>query len=262
MQSNSLLFLIFLLSFNFFKAQDNYVEEIAVDTVEIKSNSNSSRKIDSMIMSGYTTDNALYPKKFKENFRKKYQTEEFNYNTTKPRVSLWQKLLAKIQEWLRSVFGEVDGTKTLDYTGMFLKILAFLLVGFLLYIIISYFISKDGNFFFSKKSKKININAEEITEDIHEINFPEKILQFENKKEFRYAIRYQFLYVLKKLSDKKLIDWNTEKTNHDYQKELKSKNQKELFAELVYIFEHVWYGEFDINEENYLILKNKFLKGF
>lgn len=145
--------MIFILSFTFTKAQDSYVEEVTVDTVEIKSNS--SRKIDSIIMSGYATDNVLYPKKFKENFRKKYQTEEFNYNTTKPRISLWQKLLAKIQEWLRSVFGEVDGTKTLDYTGMFLKILAFLLVGFLLYILISYIIQKMAIFSLARNRRKL-----------------------------------------------------------------------------------------------------------
>ena len=64
--------------------------------------------------------------------------------------------------------------------------------------------------------------------------------------------------VLKKLSDKKQIDWNTEKTNHDYLKELKSESSKTNFAELLYIFEYVWYGEFEINEEAYLQFKKKF----
>lgn len=246
----------FLLCFIHAKAQESYVEEVTVDTVQISNNT--IKKIDSTIMSGYSTDNTLYPKKFKENFRKKYQTEEFDYTITKPRVSLWQKLLAKINEWLRSLFGEIDGGKTLSYTGLFLRVLGFLFVGFILYLVISYLISKDGNIFFSKKPKKINIEAQEINEDIHEINFPEKILEFENKKEFRYAIRYHFLYVLKKLSDKKLIEWNGEKTNHEYLTELKSETQRNQFSEMIYVFEYVWYGEFEIDETNYKSLKSKF----
>lgn len=259
MRCNFVYIYIFLLSFINAKAQNSHAEEITVDTIKIVNNS--IKKIDSTIMSGYTTNNTLYPKAFKENFRKKYQSEEFNYTTTKPRVSLWQKLLAKISQWLRHIFGEVDGKKALDYTGVFLRILAFLFVGSILYLLVRYLISKEGNVFFSKKPKKINIDTQEINEDIHGINFPEKILEFENRKEFRYAIRYHFLYILKKLSDKKLIEWNGEKTNQDYLKELKSESQRNLFSEMIHVFEYVWYGEFEINEMDYIKLKNKFSDG-
>ena len=68
----------------------------------------------------------------------------------------------------------------------------------------------------------------------------------------------RFLNVLKNLSDKKLIDWNVEKTNHDYLKALKTEQSKTVFAELLYIFEYVWYGEFEVNEETYHQLKKKF----
>ncbi|MEI7487385.1 MAG: hypothetical protein WCJ72_08235 [Chryseobacterium sp.] len=54
--------------------------------------------------------------------------------------------------------------------------------------------------------------------------------------------------MLKKLSDKKSINWNPEKTNKDYVTELKVPNLKNEFSNLSYIFEYVWYGEFSIDE--------------
>ena len=250
------LFLMFLLSFTFCRAQETY-QEVVTDSA-YSANFKDAKIIDSALIEGYVTNNNLTPKKFKPNFRKNYQTDEFNYTPKKPKTTGWDNLMRKIGELLRDIFGGVDGKQTVSFAGIFFKILGFFLLGFILYIIISYFVSKEGNFIFRKKNKTVNINSEDIVENIHEINFSEKILEFEKEKDFRTAIRYQFLNVLKKLSDKKMIDWNTEKTNHDYEREIKQEKIKEMFSELLYIFEYVWYGEFEINEENYQQLKKKF----
>ena len=117
---------------------------------------------------------------------------------------------------------------------------------------------KEGNLFFGKKNKKVEINAEELHENIHEINFPESIAKFERQGDFRSAVRYQFLFVLKKLSDKKQISWNPEKTNKDYLMELKAEHLKNEFSGLSYIFDYVWYGEFSIDEQAYLTFKNQY----
>lgn len=250
------VFLIVLMSITFGEAQGIY-QEVDTDST-YNANYNDAKIIDSTIISGYVTDNQLVPKKFRENFRKNYQTDDFDYTYTKPKPTGWDNLIRKIAEILRDIFGGVDGGKTVSFTGIFLKILGFLVLGFILYIIISYFISQNGNFIFSKKNKNAKIVSEDIVENIHEINFSEKILEFEKKKDFRSAIRYQFLNVLKGFSDKKMIEWNTEKTNHDYLKEIKIEKTKLIFSDLLYIFEYVWYGEFEIDEEAYKHLKRKF----
>ena len=95
-------------------------------------------------------------------------------------------------------------------------------------------------------------------ENIHEINFPESILGFERSGDYRSAIRYHFLFVLKKLSDKKRINWNPEKTNKDYVRELKADHLQEEFSKLSYIFDYVWYGEFSIDEESYEKFKEQY----
>jgi hypothetical protein len=167
--------------------------------------------------------------------------------------------MRRIDKILQSIFGETVFTNSAKITTILIRLFAIILVGFLLYFIIKYLMGKDGNFFFGKKNKKVDINEQELHENIHEINFPESIAKFESKGDYRSAVRYQFLFILKKLSDKKHINWNPEKTNKDYVMELKTEHLKNDFSGLSYIFDYVWYGEFTIDEQAYLKFKNQYL---
>ena len=84
------------------------------------------------------------------------------------------------------------------------------------------------------------------------------ISKAENQQDYRLAIRYHFLRMLKTLTDKNLIDWNPEKTNRDYISEISASELKEQFKDASRIFDYVWYGEFSINETEYKTYKDKF----
>ena len=214
---------------------------------------------DSLLLEKPTTDNIIFPKSFEEKFQSKYKGGEYDYTTVKPRESLWQKIQKRIKKILESIFGKVDPNKTASYAENIMRIFAVIIIGFVLYFLIKFLLGKDGNFFFSKKNKKLNIANQDLQENIHEINFSESIEKFERQEDYRSAVRYQFLLVLKKLADKKLISWNPEKTNKDYLSELKNNDLKASFKDLAYIFDYVWYGEFEVNQENYTQFKQKFL---
>lgn len=233
------------------------VAEAYLDSMGITGYGNMLRA-DSVLLKKPVSENQIYPKKFKENIQSRYKGNEFDYSTSKPRESFGQKLMRKIAKILESIFGETAFSSSAKGAEILIRVFAIVLVGFLLYIIIKFLLGKDGNFIFGKKNKKVDIAEEELHENIHEINFPESILAFEKTHDYRSAIRYQFLYVLKKLSDKKFINWNPEKTNKDYEKELKTPHLKNEFSGLSYIFEYVWYGEFSIDEENYLKFRNQY----
>ncbi len=233
------------------------VEEVYSDSIYTGHYKNMYRA-DSVLSENPVTQNTLYPKKFRENIPSRYKGKDFDYTTVKPRMSFWEKLMQKVYKIIEAIFGETVFRKSGNVAGMLIRLFAILLVGFLLYFIIKYLIGKEGNFLFGKRNKKVDIRDEELHENIHEINFPESILQFEKSGDFRSAVRYQFLFILKKLSDKKLISWNPEKTNKDYVAELKAPHLKNEFYDLSYIFEYVWYGEFSISEESYLTFKNQY----
>lgn len=215
-------------------------------------------KADSVLLKNPVSENTVYPKSFRPNIPSRYKGKDFDYTTVKPRMSFWEKLMNKIGRLIESIFGQTIFTKTGSIAGILIRFFAILLIGFLLYFIIKYLIANGGISFFGKKNRKVDIRDEELHENIHEINFPESILKFEKSGDFRSAVRYQFLYILKKLSDKKLITWNPEKTNKDYLAELKAPHLKNQFYDLAYIFDYVWYGSFAIDEPGYLKFKNQY----
>ncbi len=213
---------------------------------------------DSLSKTKFTTENIVFPKKIAENYRKNYQSKEFNYSEVRPQESLWSKLKRRFTKIWESIFGKVG--KTVDGLEFGLKLLAILVVATAVFFIAKYLLNKDGNFFWSRKNKKVNITSGVLHENIHEINFPTTILELEKRKDYRFAIRYQFLFALKKLSDQKLIQWNPDKTNTDYISEIKDDVQKIAYQELSYIFENVWYGEQRVDGDLYEKLKATFLK--
>ncbi len=261
---NSKLFLFcFFISLGFFKAQtvtDSVIlpsKYSSADTLKLKSGV-ILVKTDSLLKSKIETQNQLYPKKFEKKYLDKYKGNDFNYSEIKPHESFWSKIQRKILEWIRTIFGDVE-TKSFKFTDVMLKLIGIIVIGILLYFIVKYFMEKQGNFFFGKKNRRVtDIRNEDLHENIHEINFPESILKFEKQHDYRSAIRYQFLFVLKKLSDKNHISWNPEKTNKDYVQDLKDSSLSTSFQNLSYIFDYVWYGEFSIDETQYTNFKNQF----
>lgn len=213
---------------------------------------------DSVLGRVYSTENVVFPKKFRTNFKKSYQDEAFNYRTLEHHESVWQRVQRRLVKLLQSIFGKVDPLKTGKFIIFILRLLAILVVGCVVYLVVKYLLAKNGALFFSRKNKSLKIPEGDIHEDIHQINFSEAILKYESEGDYRSAVRYRFLQTLKKLSDQKLIDWNMEKTNRDYLAELKIANQKAVFRELTYIFDYVWYGEFKISDQDYLNFKIKF----
>ena len=213
---------------------------------------------DSLLQNQPFSENEIYSKKFRDQFQSKYKKPDFDYFTVKPEESFWQKISKRIQQLLESVFGKLDPQKAGRWTIMILRLFGIVLVALLLYFVTNLILKNDGKFFFRRKNSKVHYVGEDLIENIHEINFPDAIANFERTKEFRSAVRYQFLFVLKKLADQKLIFWNAEKTNNDYASELKSIKLKNDFKDVAYLFDYVWYGDFEVNEARYQNYKQKF----
>lgn len=221
-----------------------------VSTVKEASNDTNSISTDSLLNRNYTTDNELNHRAFEPNFQQKYQGEEYDYTKTKARRSLWDRFMDYIKETISSWLGYDEIKHINKFTKNIGYILAAVVIALLIFFLFKYGRDKEGNWFFSKKVKNINPKVNPLEENIHEINFQQTIAQYEREKDFRSAIRYQFLWCLKFLSDHQKIDWHQKKTNSDYLKELKGKDLVN-FEKAVYIFDHIWYGEFPIDEAKY-----------
>ncbi|WP_187695248.1 DUF4129 domain-containing protein [Chryseobacterium sp.] len=250
----SLLFLLFLCAA--FSAQEPVSGTTKIDSILLSRYSGSAAS-DSFSHGSAVTDNQVYPKKFAQNYRQQYRGADFDYSGVKPRESIWQKFLKKVEEIIDFLFDELNPGKAMGITGIIIRVLAILLISFLIYFLLRFLVSRYGTFS-AKKNNKVIINGTEVHENIHEINFAETILAYEQQGDFRSAVRYRFLNVLKNLTDRNVILWTPEKTNRDYLSEITQPDLKQQFSDLVYIYDNVWYGEFSIDEASYKHFSVKF----
>ena len=99
------------------------------------------------------------------------------------------------------------------------------------------------------KAKGPTINIEE--EDITEIDFEKYIRQALKDKNYKLAVRYQYLELLKILSEANIIRWETYKTNYEYLLEIKDAKIRSQYQKASLIFDYIWYGNFEIDETDY-----------
>jgi ATP-dependent Zn protease len=147
-------------------------------------------------------------------------------------------------------------------TGFF----SFLMYTILAIVVLSlvYFILKNaGGFQFGTARQKIKINSstEKEWEDVEHIennDFPRLIQNAKDNKDYRRAIRYYYLWVLQKLTDRNFIKFNKDKTDYEYFLELGQNPIREDFSHTNYIYDYIWYGNFSISEREFAIAESIF----
>jgi len=155
--------------------------------------------------------------------------------------SLWERLMNFIKDFFTRIFRAATGT---SWGRLFLYIGGFVLV---VALIILVFKVNALKLFYG--SHRTDIEEATFHENIHEMDFDALIAEATMQNDYRKGIRLVFLYALKLLSDKQLIDWERGKTNHDYVAELKKPELKEGFNALSYYFDYAWYGNFKVSHE-------------
>lgn len=205
---------------------------------------------------------AIQPLPFQSNFKENYSGTDFQYETVAPDTSAWNNFKAWLQYWLGRIFSfGLDGANP-TALEIVLKVIAILIVLFVVYMIVKTILNKEGNWIFGKSSQKKIATSDAIDEDIHSINFEKAIRDSKNSNDYRLAIRYYYLWLLKRLSDKSLIEWDIEKTNSDYLYEISNPKLRQDFAYLSYIYDYSWYGEFELNETAFIQSEKTFLNTF
>jgi len=112
---------------------------------------------------------------------------------------------------------------------------------------------------FRKKNKTMKeVEEEEITEDIFSINYQKEIDKAAAQGNYRPAIRLMFLRVLKNMSEKNIIRYKQDKTNLDYLMELHPTNHYNGFFSITRSYEYSWYGQFNVSEDAYKIIRKDF----
>lgn len=190
----------------------------------------------------------IKPTRFDKEIKEKYASRDFNYEDQPPPTkNIWQRFL----EWLKYTLGRLfnlSGPASATAVTWTLYIVSGLVIVTVIYFIVKAVLNKEGQWVFGKSTTKKIISYDDIEQNLKDIDFEKLVKDTIKSGDYRLAIRYYYLWILKKMSEKSIIDWNPEKTNSDYLYEIKSDALKKDFAYVSYLYNYIWYGEFEVDE--------------
>lgn len=197
-----------------------------------------------------TDRSSITPIRFSPNFKSKYTSKEFQYEVKLEEKSWWDRFVEWLRQFFRDVFGLTDGVSStaVDWT---INIISGLIILIVVYLIVKSILNKEGQWIFGKSTTKKIISHDDIERNLKNIDFEKLIRETLKSDNHRLAIRYYYLWILKKMSEKSIIEWNVEKTNSDYFYEIKSDSLRQEFGYASYLYNYIWYGEFELDETDY-----------
>ena len=120
-----------------------------------------------------------------------------------------------------------------------------------------YFLFQNKINLFSRQSASVKEGAgSDEGENIFSLSYSKLIQKAENEKDYRVAIRLQFL---KTLSETGNIQYQPDYTNLHYLQQLQASKFYNEFFKLTHNYEYVWFGKFNVSTERYNSIKNDFL---
>lgn len=162
-------------------------------------------------------------------------------------------IFIKFFEWLFGV------EKAAGAFSVFLQVLPYALLVLLLFILIKFFLSVNARAVMHAKKNQAIVALSEEEHIIKNEDIQQLIEKALGQKDYRLAVRYQYLYMLQLMSEKEFIVWELQKTNDDYKLELQKQELVQPFATSTRLYNYFWYGEFPIDETKYKKAEAKFL---
>lgn len=192
------------------------------------------------------SDGVITQRKFKDDLNNIYNGEDFSYIEEIPEVDDSNYSPPNLS-WLSSI-------------GGLLKIIPIIVILIAVFLIAKALINNEGSWFVSKSDKKAIEKLELVDEEvIQNSNLEELLNNAIQQKDFRLAIRYQYLITLKTLSVNNFISLDKDKTNSDYLLEIQTPQHRKEFSYLAYIYDYVWYGQFNITASDFTDLQQSFI---
>lgn len=176
---------------------------------------------------------------------------QYDREVPPPKEGFFALLWYKLMRWLSQ-----------EVPNKVLKILFRILILVAVVWAISRILKVDFLKLFYKGGNKTEAEITIEEENIHELDLDKIITTEIQQKNYRRAIRYMYLKLLKVLTDNDFIEWKLNKTNHEYFEELKKSNYLDDFNHLTWIYEYIWYGNFTVSDSFFEPTKNEFYQTY
>lgn len=174
---------------------------------------------------------------------------DFNYKEALPEDNWWTRFKQKLNEiWAAFVRWLSGGEEAVGIWGFLVRILPYLLMAGLLALLVYIFMKIDSGNLLMEKIKAPETLLSDDEELIQRKDLQDLIDQALAAGNHRLAIRFYYLLVLQKLSGKDLINWQVQKTNHEYIFEIEDQELRSDFRKITAIYDYIWYGNFEVDE--------------
>ncbi len=224
-----LLCLVFMLAYGL-KAQDSLGYNQELDTTLYSD--------DTSISVSFLPIDTFVKRNFDSGFKDKYKGEAFDYTEKKPKPK-------KIKDPSFPMEG------LLEAFIFFIKIIIGIAIIIGVYMLVSVLLGKKGAWLINRKSDDKSVFYGDDLQQTSDTDFKSLLQKALETNDFRLAIRYQYLFLLQKMSHKNIIELHKDKTNSDYQYEIKNVGLRQSFGYLSYIYDYTWYGEFVVSRSDY-----------
>lgn len=195
---------------------------------------------------------------FESNLREKYSSSDYNYEQGNESPNYFKNIKEWLEDFIKKLFGITDNEKAKEIADIVEYVFYTVVFLILLYFIIKIFVNKEGRFVFKKKAKAIEENPMNLEEEIQSENLFSIIEKYVSEKNYRMAVRYYYVWVLKNLKEKNIIQFSADKTTDEYINEISDKNLKKEFKYASYLYTYIWYGNFEIDETEFRQIESKF----
>jgi hypothetical protein len=132
-----------------------------------------------------------------------------------------------------------------------------LLVGLAIFVLYRIIVVNELLVFKGSKNSR-GLSEEAGTAEADRNTVDAKIQEAIDQKNFQMAVRYLFLKTLYILNDKDWIQFHPEATNNQYLNQMSGHKQNKDFRFLTRVYEYIWYGKFQITEEQFSLVHNSF----
>ncbi|WP_034258742.1 DUF4129 domain-containing protein [Altibacter lentus] len=211
----------------------------------------------------YDTISEVRPMELSKETIANYKKDEaFNYTEATPDEDNWWEqfkrwlagLWFKFWEWL------LGDSMNKRFWGFMLKILPYLIIAGIIGFIIWLFYRLNPGAKILKSAEAPDVFFTEEEEIIKTRDIKNLIQKALEEKDYRMAVRYSYLLILKQLSDAHLIDYEFDKTNSDYIAEMASGPLNLQFQKVTNLYDYIWYGSFTVTETDYQVAQRTFQK--
>ena len=176
---------------------------------------------------------------FRKKWRENYQGILFDYEEkiSKKSSSNW--------DW------DWDLSGLFNVLSFLAKIIGYGLIALVVFLVVRAVLTDSG---ISLKTFRQKNQAYSVVEE-GEISIDEdwlkKALEAKNRGDLKSAVRFYFLAYLKQLHFEQHIDFHPDKSNRVYRYEIIDPNLRNDFDVLSRVFDYCWYGDFEINQEQF-----------